>query len=154
MVKITEKPFKLILFSTGLILGIILTLAIATAFLSYRIDEYHQQIEALQTRLAEREIQLQRLSESLDKRKFILKSIEVIVDSTMDENDSSLIQTSIKQKLTTLIGKEIKTIDTELISEIIDKRIMKTDILQYKLRLKRLILSDTLRIWIEADVIE
>ena len=154
MAKIKERPIHLIIFSTGFIFGIILTLTAATAFMSYRIDEYHQQIEMLQTRLAEREIQLQKLSESLDKRKFILKDIEIIIDSPMDENDSNLIQTSIKQKLTTLIGKEIKTIDTELISEIIDKRMMKTDVIQYKLRLKRLILSDSLRIWVEADVIE
>ncbi|OGO78543.1 MAG: hypothetical protein A2Y23_13185 [Clostridiales bacterium GWB2_37_7] len=154
MARITKNPFNLIIFAVGFIFGTILTLAITTVFLSYRIDKFHQQIEGLQNSLAERSIQLQKLNESLDKRKFILRDIEIIIDSPMDEADANLIQTSIKEKLNTLIGKEVKTIDTELISEIIDKRILITAIMQYKLKLKRLILSDSLRIWVEADILD
>jgi hypothetical protein len=153
MAKITKVPHSLITFATGAVLGLILALILTTIFLSYRIDKYHQQIEALQTKLIERELQLEKLNESLDKKKFILKDIRVIINSSMDEDDSILIQTTLKQKLSTLIGKEVKNIDTELISEVVDKRIMKTDIVEYKLRLKRLVLSDTLSIWVEAEIL-
>lgn len=153
MVKIGIKHPALLLF-TGIICGILLTSSIAVVLISYRIDSYHQQIDILQNRLIERDIQLDKLSESLDKKKFILKELEVIIESDIDENAAVLIQNTIKQKLKSLIGKEIKTIDIDLVSEIVDKRIMKTDINQYKLKLKRLVLCDSLTLWIEADVLE
>lgn len=131
-----------------------MTLVAGTIFISYRIDAYHNKIDILQTKTIEQEILLEKLNESLNKRKFILKKIEIFNASEIDENDFALIKNSIRQKLDGLIGKEVKTIDTDLIIEIIDKRIMDTGIQQYQLKVTRLILSDSLDIWIDINVLK
>lgn len=154
MGKINYSKKALLLFACGFICGLILALSCVAMMISYRIDTYHQKIELLSIRLAEKEIQLEKLSESLNKKKFILKEIELHFHADIDKNDEALIKTSIMQKLDNLIGKEVKTIDTELVTQIIDKRIMDTGISQYKLRLVSLVLSDSLKIWINADKLE
>lgn len=135
----------------GIIIGILLGAACLNALVSYRIDAYLEEIEHLKTVIEDKEIRLKKLEESVNKRKLILKDINVVLIYEGDEMDKIALEKHIKEKYTKLLGKEVKTIDLDLIGEIIDNRIMKINNKEYSLKLNKIFLSDILKIFIEAQ---
>lgn len=69
----------------------------------------------------------------------------------MDEFDKIILETAIRDKYKKLIGREVKDIDTSILGDIIDNRIMKTEHAEYKLYVSKMILSDNLEIWLIVE---
>ena len=141
-------------FVTGFIAGGIVAVLLFTALVSYRLDAYHQRIGMLESKLMEKQTQLDNLSESINKKRFVLKDVNIHFLTNIDPGDKIVIQKSLIQKFNALIGKEVNNIDTDLLIEIVNNRIMITENYEYKLKLERLTLSSTLNVWVSLQVVE
>ncbi|MFZ5354240.1 MAG: hypothetical protein ACOZCL_16180 [Bacillota bacterium] len=125
-----------------------------TAFISYRIDKYHERIKQLEAVINDKDRKLQKLDESLNKRKYILKDIEIVINSPLDEISKLSLKKHIADKYSSIVGKEIKYIDAELLEEIIDNRIMKLGEREFRIKFNKLVVSEVMKLWITADIIE
>lgn len=136
----------------GMIAGFLLGVLGINTLISARVDEYHEKISYLEKVIAEDEAKLQKLVESINKRKFILKDVEVILICEGDNLERIALEKHIKEKYSKLLGKEVKNIDMDMAVDIVDGRIMKIEEKEYKLKVDKLLLTDVLRIWVKISV--
>lgn len=144
----------LLVFVTGAVIGALSGVAGSSVLISYRIDRYHQQIQYLQNIINERELKLSKLEESINKNRFLLKSIEITIDNEEDELDRIELEKAVRAKYGSLIGKEVKSIDVGLVAEVVDSRRMTVNNREYKLTVSRVLISEVLKIWIDAKLLE
>lgn len=147
-----RKQFRC--FLSGMVFGILTGVAAFSLLVSYRLDEYYQEIRELEVANEEKETRLRRLEESVNKTKYLLKKIEVFLIYDGDELDKIALEKSIKEKYGQLLGKEVGSIDIDLVAAVIDERIIKLEDREYKLKLKQLILTDVLKIRAEVKEIQ
>ncbi|NLW47640.1 MAG: hypothetical protein GXY86_09930 [Firmicutes bacterium] len=145
---------QLLCFSCGMAVGILVGVSVFSLLVSYRMDRYYHQIRELELANEEKETRLQRLEESVDKTKYILKKVEVILIYEGDELDKIALEKSIKEKYSQLLGKEVGSIDIDLVAEVIDERIIKLDDKEYRLKLKQIILTEVLKIRVGISLVE
>ncbi|EOD01748.1 hypothetical protein [Caldisalinibacter kiritimatiensis] len=152
---IKSKGFKYFFtLITGIIIGMLAGAVGMGTLISYRLDEYIERINYLETQVQDKDIRLEKLEESINKSKFILKSIDIIFSYDEEEIDETTLEKVIKQKYKGIIGKEVKNIDVDMVTEVIDKRIMRLDKEEYKLKVKKLVLSEELMIWVEIEKLD
>ncbi|MFW6029194.1 MAG: hypothetical protein ACOCRO_02950 [Halanaerobiales bacterium] len=154
----TKKLVYFIMFISGFVLGVIIGISSLTALISYRIDEYYQTIKKLESDIEDKSTRLVKLEEKLneaqEESKFILKEVQVFLDTTEDEIDKIALTKHIKEKYTSLIGKEVATIDMEIVNEIIDNRIFRLESDEYQLKVEKIFLSDILMVWVKVEAID
>ncbi|MDK2918648.1 MAG: hypothetical protein PWQ37_1381 [Candidatus Petromonas sp.] len=155
MVEIKRMGYKFFLtLITGAIIGLFIGMGILTAIISYRIDKYHEEIQYLKNVIEDKDAKLKKLEDAINKRRLILKDIKVVLIHEGDEIDKITLIKHIKEKYNILLGKEVKNIDIDMVEEVIDKRIMKISKKEYRLNVTKIILIDTLEIWIETKLVE
>lgn len=180
MGKLRKGTLKfLISFITGLICGILIGGSILAIIVSYRLDEQYTTITYLETTIENKDTRLKKLEESINTQELILKDVEVILnfaeippqgevkvqnidedktedmpEDEVDEIDRIDIEKNIKEKYNSLLGKEIKSIDTDIVLEVIDKRIFKIEEREYRLQVEKLILTETLILYINVELRE
>ncbi len=137
-------------FVSGILVGLLAGVAVFSVLVSYRMDQYYQEIRQLESVNEEKETRLLKLEESVDKTKYLLKKIEVILIYEGDELDKIALEKNIKEKYGQLIGKEIGAIDIDLVAEVVDERVMKLEEREYKLKLRKIVLTEVLKIWVEV----
>ncbi|WMM25182.1 hypothetical protein RBU61_00560 [Tissierella sp. MB52-C2] len=153
MAKVRRTRYIVCLF-TGFISGVLMGIAVFTTLVSYRIDEYHKTIIYLENTIEDRDAKLEKLEQTISDTNMILKDIEIKLIFDGDEIDRIDIEKSIKEKYNTLIGKEVKSIDTDILSEVVDKRIFKIEKKEYKLKVEKLILTEILKIYVSVELKE
>lgn len=141
-------------FVSGMAVGILAGVVVFSLLVSYRMDKYYQEIRQLEVANEEKETRLLRLEESVDKTNYMLKKIEVTLIYEGDELDRIALEKSIKEKYGQLLGKEVEAIDIDLVAEVVDERIMKLEEREYKLKLKKIMLAEVLKIWVEVCCLE
>ncbi|CAH2214984.1 hypothetical protein [Tepidibacter aestuarii] len=139
---------------SGIIIGVIIGAFIIISLVSYRVDKYYEEIQKLKVAIEERDERLKKLEQSLNNKKLILKDIQIVLTHEGDEIDKITIEKYAKDKYHKLLGREVETIDVDIIEEIIDKRIFKLKNKEYQLKATKIILTDVLKIWIETKLIE
>ncbi len=149
MGRITKAGYVLF-FLTGFIIGTLLGLISLSAFISYRLDEYHQRIASLSSVIEEKNMTLEKLEDSINKRKLIVKDVEVYLNSKEDKLVNIELEKHIRQKLGTFIGKEVKKVEGDMLWEVINQRIMKIGDKEYRLEANRLVISEVINIWVEV----
>ena len=137
-----------------MVVGILAGITLFSLLVSYRLDQYYQEIWQLKVANEEKDTRLLKLEESVDKTKYMLKKIEVILIYEGDELDKIALEKSIKEKYGQLLGKEVGNIDIDLVAEVVDQRIMKLEEREYKLKLKKIMLTEVLKIWVEVTLVE
>jgi len=150
----TRRPIVLFGFYAGVVTGVLLGLTIMTTLVSYRLENFHRMNAYLESVIAEKNAQLEQLEKSLNKGKYILKSVDVVFICEDEEVDLLVFETELKKKYHALLGKEVKTLDAEMIAEVADKRIFRLDNCQYQLFVQKLILAENLKLWIEVRPLE
>lgn len=148
-----QKLCKLLYLLTGIITGIIIGTTAITLLISYRVDKYHKSIKNLEIIIEERDMKLKKLEETINKNKFILTDIEVFLIYDGDDIDKLTVEKYIKSKYSKLLGKEVKSIDLDMVADVVDNRILIIDDNEYKLRVNRLLLSQVLKIWATVETI-
>lgn len=146
-----RKAKFLITLSSGIFIGMIAGVAGLNALVSYKIDSCQQKIKHLEADIEDRDVHLKKLEESINKRKFILKDIEVVLHYEGDDLDKIALKKHITAKFSHLLGKEVRSIDIETVEQVIDKRIFKMDGKELKLRVNKIMLNEVLKIWITAS---
>lgn len=181
MGKLRKETLKfLISFITGIVCGTLIGAAILAVIVSYRLDNQYKRITYLETTIEDKDARLKKLEESINTQGLILQDIEVNLnfnqieeEDNTEENDKGPLKNSseyeidniddidkidieknIKQKYNSLLGKEIKNIDPDIIVEVIDKRIFKLENREYRLKVEKLILTETLRLYINVELRE
>jgi len=150
----TRKPAVLFSFYAGILTGILIGATIMTAIVSYRLESFHKMNAYLESVIAEKNARLEQLEKSLNKGKYIVKSIDVLFLCENEGVDLLVFETELKKKYNSLLGKEVSTLDPEMIAEVADKRIFRLDNGQYQLFVKKLILAENLKIWIEVHPLQ
>lgn len=157
MGKVKRKYF-LISFGTGLIAGMLIGAIVLTIVVSYRMDKLYENIAALENVINEKDAKLKKLEESINTMYFVLQDIEIIIEfegeDAGDEIDRIEIEKAIKEKYTELLGKEVKTIDPDLVVKVVDQRLFRLEEKEYRLRVSKLLLSETLKLWVEVQLVE
>jgi len=142
-------------FIVGIIAGILIGITTLSVIVSYRMDTYYTKIAYLENTIQDKDARLEKLEKSINTQSVILKDINVVLDfgesETGDEIDKIDIEKAIKEKYVLLLGKEVKTIDADIITEVVDKRILKIEDREYKLQVNKLILTETLKIFIQVE---
>lgn len=130
-------------FVGGILIGILMGTAAFNTFVSYRMDQLYKRIAFLEQNVQDKNALLEKFEKNINTRSLIIKGIEVVLVFGGDEIDRILIEKNIKEKYSTLLGKEIKNIDADLIIEVVDK--------EYKLKVNRLMITEILKIWISVE---
>ncbi|QPW53604.1 hypothetical protein IRP62_02545 [Clostridium botulinum] len=154
MDKIKNKYFNF--FLAGLFIGGMFGVIIINILVSYRVDNYIREIKYLNSIIEEDTIKLEKFEKSKKNRILVKKvEIEVMFLKKNDKNDITKIalEKSIKHKYNNILGKEVELVDGEILSEVIDNRIMKIDYKEYKLKVKKILISSIVKIWVEAKKI-
>ncbi len=142
---------------TGLVCGVVSGSVAISSLVSYRIDLYMERIRYLESDIEEKTIKLEKYEDSINNRKFILRSIETNIKLSKineDEFDKLTVEKSIKEKFKDLLGKEVKSIDVDLAAGVIDKRILKIDGREYQLKVDKILLSDVMKLWVTVALID
>lgn len=137
--------------ATGFILGGLIGIIAFSTFISYRIDQYHHKIKTLESEIADKNARLEKLEEVINKKKLVVKEVEVTLENEEDEIAKITLQKHIKEKLDKFIGKEVNKLDGDMLWEVVDKRIMKIEDKEYKLKVNKLMISETIHIWVQVQ---
>ncbi|MDF2676812.1 MAG: hypothetical protein K0Q97_1123 [Bacillota bacterium] len=150
MGKIRNKALKfLFCFFSGIICGAILGSTIISVLVSYRMDQFYEKIALLENTIADKNEKLDKLEKSVNKSNFVIKDIKVILNFDGDEFDKIEVQKAIKEKYNSLIGKEVKDIDSDILIEVLDKRILRINDDDYQLNVTKIVLTQVLTVWVD-----
>lgn len=136
---------------TGFLLGGLIGIISFSTFISYRIDQYHHKIKTLESEIEDKNARLEKLEEVINKKKLVVKEVEVTLENEEDEIAKITLQKHIKEKLDKFIGKEVNKLDGDMLWEVVDKRIMKIKDKEYKLKVNKLMISETIHIWVQVQ---
>lgn len=142
-------------FYVGLIAGIIIGSVLACTLISYRIDTFYEKIAFFENTILEKNAKLENLEKSINSNKFILKDIEVVLlfdENEIDHLETIHIEKTVKEKYSILLGAEVKSIDPDIITLVVDKRILKMNGKEIQLHVNKLKLTDVLKLWINVEV--
>lgn len=157
MDRVKKSKIFLICFISGMLAGLLIGISVFNILISYRIDMYFNKIAYLESIIEDKDLRLEKLEKSINNNNYIIKSIEVILlyeEDKINEADRIEIEKEIREKYNMLLGKEVKDIDSDMVIQILDKRIFRMSEKQYTLNIDRLILTDTLRIWVAVNLLE
>lgn len=158
MARVKQKKYGYILsLLSGIIIGVISGALLLSALTSHRIDILYERIAALENTILDKNAKLENLEKSINSEKFVLKDIEVVLafeKDDIDELEIMHIKKTVKEKYNPLLGSEIRSIDPEIIALIIDNRILKMNGKEFKLHTDRIVLTETLMLRINVDMVE
>lgn len=149
-----EKRFRSFIYLvTGLIWGILIGALVISVLASYRIDESYKEIIYLENIIIDKEAKLEKIEDIINTQDLVVEDIEVYLSIIGDKLDKIEIEKAVKEKYNNLLGKEVKDVDVDLLTEIIDNRIFKLTDKEYQLKIEKLILTDVLKLYIEVEEI-
>ena len=150
----------IICFITGLLWGTVIGSIGLSVLVGYRMDAFHEKIAYLEHTISDKDEKLSKLEKSINNANIVLKDIYIILEFTnlskeqTDQIDNIKIEKAIKEKYASSLGKEIKSLDADILVQVIDKRILKFNSTEYQLTVKKLVLSDVLKLWVEVYSLE
>lgn len=136
----------------GMIIGGMGGILAINTLLSYRIDSYIQEITDLKISIEEKNEQVEKLNETLNSRKYIVKDVEIHLECKEKHIDELLkkdLQKKIKDSVKNVIGKEVRKIDVEMLWVVLEGRVIRIGDFSYTLKIKKLLVSETVMIWVE-----
>jgi hypothetical protein len=149
-----RKTGYFLFFSTGFLIGGLIGIVTLNCFISYRIDQYHNKIKSLELIIGDRDLQLKKLEDTIDKKRLVVRNVDVILEDKEDELTKITLQKHIKEKLNKFIGKEVNKIDSDMLWEIIDQRILLIKDKEFSFQVNKLVISETIQIWIRVKSID
>lgn len=157
--KLQDYKF-IICFITGLLWGTVIGSLGISILVSYRLDTFYEKISFLEHTIEDKNEKLAKLEKSINNSNIVLKDIIVILEFSnlsqeqIDQIDNIQIEKAIKEKFRSLLGKEIKNLDADMLMQVIDKRILKFNNAEYQLTVNKLMLSDILKLWVGVSPLE
>ncbi|EJP6471635.1 hypothetical protein K8O96_03965 [Clostridium sporogenes] len=145
-------------FCVGLIVGGLIGIIFFSLFISYRIENYHRKITYLNNIIEDQQVRLEGLENKLSKKKLIVKKIEVEIRFKKKKSEDELVaielEKHIKEKFNNLIGKELDKLDSDILVQVVDNRIMNIENKQYKIKVEKIIIAQNIKFYIEVEEIQ
>lgn len=134
-----------------ILFGFLLGLVTMNLFQAHTIDRLHRVQANLTNQLLDKEIKLQKFNENANiQRAFIVKNLNIQVDFEGNPRVIEDIEATIKFYLNDLVGREVSTIDGDMIYKIIHNRILELDEKKITLTMNYIIISETISVGINA----
>lgn len=140
-------------FISGIVIGVLIGTTAFTIIMSYRMDAYYLDVSHLKNIIEDKNARLDILEKTINTQILILDDIEIILNFDGDDMDKMDIEKAIKEKYSTLLGKEVETVDADIIIQVIDNRLFHIEDRNYKLHVNRLILTEVLKIWVNVETL-
>jgi len=142
-------------------LGVLVGASLTNMVIGKQIDNLHISNQALQQQLSVSERELQSLKESLDeKKRQIITGIDVKVEfvgeelTSYEESAATLMtEERVEEWLEVIKGQEIDDVDYMLIPKIIDGREIEVDGWKISLKVKLVVISKIIIVYLEAEPI-
>jgi malonyl CoA-acyl carrier protein transacylase len=134
---------------SGLAVGIAVGALLWNLLLAGKIDALYKRNRYLETMVEDYRTKLEKLEQSQQETEQTLKDVVVEINVD-DELEKIVLQQAVKQKYDVLLGKKTNQIDIDLVIEVVDNRLFRTDNYQYQLHVDRVALSSKLTLWITA----
>lgn len=161
MGKIKKRSYPFVIcFITGMLWGVIIGALFISILVSFRLDSFYEKIAFLENTIEDKDEKLSKLEKSINNTNIILKDVVVKLEfpnftqEQIDEIDNIKIEKAIKEKYRSSLGKEVKGLDAEILEQVIDKRIFKVSNGEYQISVTKLMLTDTLKLWVQVSLIE
>lgn len=155
MKPLTKNGLKLkSCFFAGVLIGLLIGAAALNIVISNRMDSFYKQIAYLEQIIQDKNSVLEKFEKNVNTRNLRIKRIEVVLGFSGDEIDKINIEKSIKDKYSSLLGKEVNSLDPEVIIEVADKRILKIEGKEYKLKANKLVITEVMKIWIGVEPVD
>jgi len=135
-----------------MIIGGLVGIITYNSLVSYRIDEYHQKIKTLELLIEDKNLRLEKLEDTIDKNKLLVKNIQISLNHKEDDLTRIGLEKNIRETLNKFVGKEVHNVDAEMLWEVMDNRIIKIADKEYKIKINKLVISETIMIW--GDILE
>ena len=154
--KLDNKLNFFTFFVTGFTIGLIIGASGLSILISTKLEKQYEKIAILENTISDTEIKLKKLEESINKKSYVLKDVQinVIGENIEDQLDKITVEKTIKQKYSDILGKNVNEIDINLVSEVIDNRVFLLEDGQYLLHVKKVFLCDILSIWVELEELQ
>ncbi|MDK2820946.1 MAG: hypothetical protein PWP31_911 [Clostridia bacterium] len=141
------------------LLGVIIGASMVNLLLSHQQEQLHLTIAELEQELTEANEEVANLKESLDKHSHkVITSIEPVI--TFNGNKYSEVEKraathELKQEIQDILaplkGQEVDRLNPTLIPAMINGRIIKVNVRQFKLKVTLVLISDKLTVHVEAQ---
>lgn len=143
----------LLCLQVGFLVGLLAGWLSLTVLVSARLEDYHRLIRQYVSTISEKETRLQKLEEALaaaQERRYIVREIKLRLDYAGDEIERIALEEYARDKFSGLIGKEVQSVDVDIIGVIIDGRITALEGKEYVYNLDYAVLTETLHLWLSA----
>jgi cell division protein FtsB len=137
------------LYISGILVGLITGILLWNILLARKIDDLYTRNRYLESSIENYMAKLEKLEKSQPEKVQTVKDIEVEINLE-DELERIILQQAVKQKYEILLGRETDEVDLDLVVQVVDKRLFRTDKHQYQLHVDRVALSSTLKLWLSV----
>jgi len=150
----------IICFTTGLLWGTLAGSLGISLLVSHRMEGFYEKIAYLEHTIEDKDEKLDKLEKSINNANIVLKDVSVVLEFTnlseeqLDLLDNIEIEKAIKEKYASSLGKEIRSLDADILLQVIDKRILRFKNADYQLTVNKLVLSDILKLWVSVSPLE
>ena len=150
----------IICFTTGLLWGTLAGSLGISLLVSHRMEGLYEKMAYLEHTIEDKDEKLDKLEKSINNANIVLKDVSVVLEFTnlseeqLDLLDNIEIEKAIKEKYASSLGKEIRSLDADILLQVIDKRILRFKNADYQLTVNKLVLSDILKLWVSVSPLE
>ena len=134
-----------------LLLGGALGAVAAILRIGFELHRVMAERDALAAQTAELQVRLQRLEESLQRRRRRpVSGIEVRLQG-LDPADELRLREQLRPLLDEFVGREVDQVDPALVNRVLDGRLLDLGGRTVQLRLRQLWVTDRLTVWLEVS---
>lgn len=136
-------------------IGFLMGLTLMNLFHMHTLDRLYRIQNQLTNQLLDREIKLERLTESLESKKTtFIKDISIHVEFEGNPLVKDEIEKVVHFYLADLVGKELWRVDGEMIYKVLDNRVVDVENRQARLQMKYIIITEEISIGVKAQIVE
>jgi hypothetical protein len=134
-----------------LLLGIILGAVLINLFYGYKLENAHSTINDLKSQLSYAENRLKQLQDmEAPPKELIIENIVPVLQYDGHKIEMSSVEKYIREAVGHLIGQPVESVDLELVVRVFDGRILTFDSNKCQLRVRYILLTQTLEINIQV----
>jgi len=135
-----------------LLLGVLIGAVLVNLLYGYRLEKAHSTINDLRTQLSYAENKLGQLqNKEVPPKELVVENIKPFLSYDGHKIELSSLEEYIIDSVGHLIGRPVESVDLELVVRVFDRRILTFNSNRCQLRVRYLLLSETLGIYIDVS---
>lgn len=135
-----------------MLLGVLIGAVLVNLLYGYRLEKAHSTINDLRTQLSYAENKLGQLqNKEVPPKELVVENIKPFLSYDGHKIELSSLEEYIIDSVGHLIGRPVESVDLELVVRVFDRRILTFNSNRCQLRVRYLLLSETLGIYIDVS---